>query len=410
MTVARPLPTTGGRIETLRLRIVDEHGEARAGQAVRLEQVSHAFGFGCSAFELRPEQPDAHTRLWLDLFNQATLPFYWRWCETVPGAPDTERLLRLAKGLRSHGVRLKGHPLLWHTLAPSWLLEKDDTEVESLIRERITREATDFAGIIEQWDAINETVILPVFEAEENAVTRLAQARGRMDVIRLAFETARAADPAARLVLNDFDLSSAFEDVIEECLEAGLQIDAIGLQTHMHKGYRGEEQVTEVIERFSRFGLPIQLTETTLLSGEIMPAHIIDLNDYVVDSWPSTEEGEARQAEELERHYRTVLAQPAVESLTYWGLGDAGAWLGAPAGLVRADGTPKPSYHALKALIGEEWWVTGRTLRTDSQGVLTIEGFAGDYSLEIEGKSVEITIPRGGGEQRLSRPRRTPQG
>src|SRR5699024_6270543 len=247
VTSAHPSRTApGDRVETLRLRILDEHGQARASQEARLTQVSHDFGFGCSAFELRPQEPDEHTRLWLDLFNMATLPFYWRWFETIPGQPDTDRLLRLAEGLRGHGVRLKGHPLLWHTLAPTWLLEKDDAEVERLIRERITREATDFAGLIEQWDAINETVILPVFEAEENAVTRLAQARGRMEVVRLAFETARAADPSARLVLNDFDLSSAFEDAIEECLEAGLEIDAIGLQTHMHQGYRGEEQITEV--------------------------------------------------------------------------------------------------------------------------------------------------------------------
>ena len=411
MTAPRPPRTApGDRVETLRLRILDEHGQARASQEARLTQVSHDFGFGCSAFELRPQEPDEHTRLWLDLFNMATLPFYWRWFETTPGQPDTARLLRLAEGLRGHGVRLKGHPLLWHTLAPTWLLEKDDAEVERLIRKRITREATDFAGLIEQWDAINETVILPVFEAEENAVTRLAQARGRMEVVRLAFETARAADPSARLVLNDFDLSSAFEDVIEECLEAGLEIDAIGLQTHMHQGYRGEEQITEVIERFSRFGLPLQLTETTLLSGEIMPGHIVDLNDYVVDSWPSTEEGEARQADEIERHYRTVLAQPAVESLTYWGMGDAGAWLGAPAGLVRSDGTPKPSYDTLRSLIREEWWVDGDAVHADGEGVLALHGFAGEYVLELDGESTPLTIPRGGGEQELRRPRPAPRG
>ncbi|MEE1618694.1 endo-1,4-beta-xylanase [Brachybacterium sp. J153] len=393
------------RVETLRLRITDQHGLSRPGETARLEQVRHAFGFGCSAFELRPKEPDAHTRLWLDLFDMATLPFYWRWFERTPGEPDTARLLRLARGLRDHGVRLRGHPLLWHTLAPHWLMTEDDAAVERHIRERITREATDFAGVIEQWDVINETVILPVFEAEENAITRLARARGRREVIRLAVETARAADPAARLVLNDFDLSPAFEDVIEECLEAGLGIDAIGLQTHMHQGFRGEEQIAEVIERFSRFDLPIQLTETTLVSGDLMPAHIEDLNDHVVDSWPSTDEGEARQADEIERHYRTVLAQPAVESLTYWGLGDAGAWLGAPAGLVRADGSPKPSYEVLRGLIRDEWWVGESTVHADGEGVLELRGFAGEYLLELDGESIPLTIPRGGGERELSRPR-----
>ena len=136
-----------------------------------------------------------------------------------------------------------------------------------------------------------------------------------------------------------------------------------------------------------------------------MPAHIEDLNDHVVDSWPSTPEGEERQADELVRHYTTVLAQPAVESLTYWGLGDAGAWLGAPAGLLRADGSPKPGYHALRQLLREDWWVQGQDLRSDAQGVLTLRGFAGDYTLELEGESFEITIARGGGRQELRRPR-----
>ena len=44
-------------------------------------------------------------------------------------------------------------------------------------------------------------------------------------------------------------------------------------------------------------------------------------------------------------------------------------------------------------------------LRCDAQGVLTLCGFAGDYTLELEGESFEITIPRGGGRQELRRPR-----
>src|SRR5690606_22592758 len=127
------------------------------------------------------------------------------------------------------------------------------------------------------WDAINEAVIMPVFEAEENGITPLARARGRVAMMRLAFGEARAADPSATLLLNDFDLSSAYEILIEAALEAGIRIDALGLQTHMHQGYRGEERMTSILDRFARFGLPLHLTETSLVSGELMPPEIVDL-------------------------------------------------------------------------------------------------------------------------------------
>ena len=94
--------------------------------------------------------------------------------------------------------------------------------------------------MISTWDAINEAVIMPVFEKEANAITPLAQQLGRVGMVRLAFETARAANPGATLILNDFDMSADYEHLIEACLEAGISIDGIGLQTHMHQGYWGE--------------------------------------------------------------------------------------------------------------------------------------------------------------------------
>ncbi len=128
----------------------------------------------------------------------------------------------------------------------------------------------------------------------------------------------------------------------------------------MPQGYWGEERTLEVVDRFARYGLPVHMTESTLLSGPLMPPEIQDLNDHVVEEWPSTPEGEARQADEVVRHYRTLLSHPAVEAVTYWGITDAGAWLGAPVGLVRADGTRKPSYDALRQLVEDEWWVGRR--------------------------------------------------
>lgn len=397
---------------------------------VEVRQLRHAFAFGNIGFDFVDlaaaqvgigsdgphvfggadrESAEHLVELWLDVFNTATLPFYWAGFEPEEGGPDTERLLAAARWFRDRGVSLKGHPLVWHTLAPDWLRGRPDEEVESVVRARVRREVRAFAGLIDTWDAINEVVIMPVFDNEEhqNAVTRLCRRIGRIPTVRLAFEEAREAGEqvgaGVRLVLNDFDMSTAYECLIEGVLEAGIQVDAIGLQSHMHQGYWGEERTLATLERFARYGLPLQMTETTLLSGDLMPPEIEDLNDFQPPAWPSTPEGEERQADEVVRHYRTLLSHPAVEAVNYWGITDRGSWLGAPAGLVRADGTPKPAYDALRALVKDEWWLSPTPMRTDDAGRITVEGWLGDYAvgrgdstatfaLERDVPQVEVTL------------------
>ncbi|MBG0566398.1 endo-1,4-beta-xylanase [Actinoplanes aureus] len=394
MTAAQLDHRTGDVLVTL----LDVDGQPLRDRDVLVEQRSHAFSFGNIGFDFVPvaneETASDLAGLWFDVFNTATLPFYWSDFEPQRGRPDTKRLHRAAEWFTRHGCRVKGHPLLWHTLAPDWLREMPTDEVEATVRARIRREVAHFADVMHTWDAINEAVIMPVFANEQhpNAITRLARERGRIAIVRLAFEEARAANPAATLVLNDFDMSTAYECLIEGVLEAGIKIDALGLQSHMHQGYWGEEKTLAILERFSRYGLPIHMTETTLLSGHLMPPEIDDLNDYQIPSWPSTPEGEERQADEIVRHYRTLLSHPSVQAITYWGLTDDGAWLGAPCGLVRADGTPKPGYDALRRLVKEEWWLPPTTLRTDDAGRVAVRGFLGDYQLSCAGRTASLTI------------------
>jgi len=91
-----------------------------------------------------------------------------------------------------------------------------------------------------------------------------------------------------------------------------------------------------------------------------------------------------------------MLSHPSVESLTWWGLWDRGAWLGAPAGLVRGDGTPKPSYDALRRLVRDEWWLAPTTLRTDTAGHLQLDGWFGRYALRLPGgAAAEVDLEPG---------------
>jgi GH35 family endo-1,4-beta-xylanase len=387
---------------TLTVRHAD--GSPCADTDVLVEQLRHDFAFGNIGFDFvglangeqgRPREdvfggadPAAAERLedlWLDLFTTATLPFYWAGFEPEEGHPDTRRLQAAAAWFRDRGVQVKGHPLVWHTLAPDWLREYPGEDVERIVRARVRREVGSFVGLVDTWDAINEAVIMPVFanEDRENAITGLCRRIGRIPTVRLAVEEARGAHPGATLVLNDFDLSTAYERLVEGVLEAGVPVDAIGLQSHMHQGYWGEERTLEILERFARYGLPLHWTETTLVSGDLMPPDIEDLNDHRVDRWPSTPEGEERQADDIVRHYRTLLAHPAVQAVTYWGITDRGAWLGAPAGLVRSDGSRKPAYDALRGLVKGDWWLGPSRLRTDGEGRVRVRGWAGDYSVSV---------------------------
>ncbi|NMC03381.1 MAG: endo-1,4-beta-xylanase, partial [Chloroflexi bacterium] len=341
------------------------------------------------------ELAERRNEAFLRLFNQATLPFYWARFEPERGRPQVERLRNLANWYNEHGCTVKGHPLCWHTLAPDWLLPLDTDEILQAQLDRIRREVSIFAGLVNQWDVVNEAVIMPIFDRYDNGITRLCQKLGRIGLIRAMFEAARAANPQATLLLNDFDVSPAFDILVEGCLAAGVDIDMIGIQSHMHQGYWGVERTLKVLTAFERFNLPLAFTETTILSGELMPPEIVDLNDYQAKEWPSTPEGEQRQAEEAVLHYKTLFAHPAVQAITWWDLTDGG-WLNAPAGLLRRDQSPKPAYEALLALIKGEWWLPPTTMTTDAQGQVAFTGFLGDYELRLGSQTLPFTLDQKG--------------
>lgn len=384
-----------------RLRVTDRQGTPVAAARLRLRQTRHEFLFGCGAFDFmayaNSDSPDSGLKdridKWLALYNYGTLPFYWGGFEPEEGRPHTESRRKAADFLRARNVTVKGHPLCWHTACADWLMQYDTQTILRKQLQRIEREVTGFKGTVDIWDVINEVVIMPVFDKYDNAVTRVCRDIGRVGIVKETFAAARAANPAAKLLINDFNTSASYEILIDGCLQAGVPIDVIGIQSHQHQGYWGAEKLEQVLERYAYFGLPLHFTENTLVSGSLIPPEIEDLNDFQVKEWPSTPEGEERQMEQTEEMYRILFAHPKVEAITGWDFAD-GAWLNAPSGVIRRDNSVKPVYERLMHLIKEEWW-TDREICTDENGFAEAEGFKGDYLLEMPGRSGTLKLTSG---------------
>ena len=370
------------RTAEVTLTVTGADGKPAADKAVTVEMVRHRFLFGCNIFKLRPEDASddqkAYQKRFEELLNYATLPFYWGAFEREEGKPDTDRLRAMAQWCRDHGIHTKGHPLCWHQVDPKWLAGKSLDDVKALQLGRITRDVKAFAGLIDRWDVVNEAVVMPTYRIETNPIAQLCKKLTPLELIKETFAAARAAGPKATLLLNDFDTSAKYEALIKDCLAAGVPIDVIGIQSHQHGSFWGGQRAYDVCERFARFGKPLHFTETTIISGEKKAN--MDWQGRYTD-WPSTPEGEARQAQQVAEFYRTLFSHPAVHGITWWDFSDAGAWLGAPSGFLRKDMSPKPAYEALMKMVKGEWWTAPATLKTDGEGKVKFRGFLGSYSV-----------------------------
>jgi len=397
------LSQVDARIEKYRkddavLRLLGPNGKSlKSGSTVRIKQKRHKFLFGCNIFKLnrcRTTQDNAAYAEHFDrLLNFATLPFYWWSYERQRGRPDDARTEEIVRWCKAHDVTTKGHPLAWNWGRPRWLSDEPEVAMRAQFN-RIERCVRRFKNDIDIWDVVNEATHYDRDKAKKDAPV-LTEAIGRMGVgayVREAFETARRANPKATLVINDYRTDPSYaEKVISELVDDSGQplYDVIGIQSHMHGGYWGAQKAWEVCQRFAKFGKPLHFTETTLVSG----VQGWDLRKRRKDPnfvWATTPEGEKRQAEQVAEFYTILFSHPAVEAITWWDFSDQQAWQQAPAGLVRADMTPKPAYDELKRLIKGKWWTQTRTTVSDG-GKARFRAFFGQYEVTARVGGRELT-------------------
>src|SRR5205085_10228702 len=163
------------------------------------------------------------------------------------------------------------------------------------------------------------------------------------DYIPMAFEFARAADPAAKLYYNDYEAedmgrkSNGVYHLLKDLKAAGLPVDGVGWQMHVPNGYQITEANRQNAARLAALGLEMMITE-------------LDVRVRV----PTTARDLATQATTYNDILVFCLSQPNCKAVLTWGFTDKYSWIpGFYPGLgdsllFDASYRPKPAYRALQ--------------------------------------------------------------
>ena len=368
------------RIEQIRkadakVMVLDANGKPARNVRVQWVQTRHSFLFGCAALSLLnhkdPVQEAAYQKRFGDLFNFATVLTYWQDTDPEPDRRDIDKLSARVKRLNEMGIRVKGHPLILAGAAPAWA-PKDPDQARDVTHKRITDLVARFRDRIEIWDVVGDATTAV---GAQNGLGAWAKKAGPAQFTADALTWARAANPHATLLYNDYKLDADYTNLIRDVEKANAPLDVLGLEAHMGGGAEWPmEKVWETAEMFRPLGKSLHFSEITVSSDDPKADHS--------KFWPSTPDGEKRQADYVEKLYTILFSHPSVQGIAWWNFVD-GDWDRNPGGLLRSDLSPKPAYERLRRLIQEKWR-TQAIGKTDHTGSVTFRGFTGHYQIMVQ--------------------------
>jgi endo-1,4-beta-xylanase len=168
-----------------------------------------------------------------------------------------------------HDMSVRVQHLLWgdEKWLPDWLKQGNYSKEEllTIIKEHIDTVGAKYKGRVREYTVVNE------------AFSRKLQFGGNRDwwgerlgydYIDQAFVWARAADPGAILILNDFnnekasDSSNLMYEYVRDAKARGIPIDGVGMQMHLDGANPPtKDEVAAQMRRFASLGVRIYVTE-----------------------------------------------------------------------------------------------------------------------------------------------------
>ncbi len=358
--------------------------DALPDSEVKIEQLTHSFRFGSNIFLFdqlgSPEKNKKYANIFGDLFNAATIAFYWKTLEPEEGkirfTADSPYIYRrpptdpVVEYCRSRNLSIHGHaiiyafPLWGH---PTWL-PKDRKGMEPYFEKHIRQLAERYGDKIAEWDVVNE------------CYDQVNRGLVPDDYVYKTFKWSEKYFPASVLFsMNETNMDWKLEQYRHYCeiarnlIDRGTKVDLVGMQAHlMGNTCNAIANGTEI------FTPKIILAKLDCMAEAGRPIHI---SEVTVTATEPSEKGEEIQAIIAKNLYRLWFSHSNVTGITWWNAVDGGAVPNEPSysGVLNKDLNPKPVYNTLDQLFNHEWRTNLTVKLSDTK--LAFRGFRGKYRI-----------------------------
>jgi len=230
-----------------------------------------------------------------------------------------------------HGIKIHAHTLIWHSdyQVPNFM--KNYTgDFAAMLKTHIQTVTSHFAGKVDSWDVVNEALAEDGDGAAVNGFRNSVfyQKMG-LDFIDQAFINARAADPAADLFYNDFNIENGGTKttnllaLVDGMKTRGVPITGVGFQMHVLLDWPSASTIEAAMKAVADRGLKVKISELDVRVN----------NKYNSSAPVYTSLTPAAAALQKERYRQIVAAYVKVvppaqrAGITVWGIWDADSWL-----------------------------------------------------------------------------------